>query len=291
MAASTARTFINALGAAALLAAVTIGATPRPAGAQEISSNRANTVVNEQGCSAHYLIAVPGGANTVEGLPTAIPHGGNVFSTGLIVEAQTHGAVEALWVSYRSLPFAVDTYPAAFDDGYRETRNAVTTLAQRCPEARFSFTGYSLGAHITSQMTSDIAHGRGPIGPERVGSVALFSNPHQGGNGAVLSPGTPPDSRGALGSLPEGYGELGPRVLEICHADDVVCSMPPSLRGLVAPAMQVGLASGLAPLAPVAHVLATLGLDVFKLAAGITAHGGYEGPDRREAAGWITAHA
>lgn len=241
----------------------------------------------QQGCSAHYLVAVPGGANTAEGIPDYVPHGGNVFMTGILTKLGTAGEIDPVWVSYRSTPFAATPYKQASATGYNKARATVTRLANACPDARFSFTGYSLGADIAARLTSDIAHGRGPIAPEKVSGVALFANPYQGDNGAVLSHGTSPHARGSLGSLPEGYGELGPRVLEICNAGDLVCNMNEAHRGLVSPAMRTNLAAGQIPFAEFNNLFRSLGLGTFTVFHDIRLHGSYTLGQQREASNWI----
>ena len=241
----------------------------------------------QQSCAAHYLIAVPGGANTAEGIPDYVPHGGNVFMTGMLTRLGTGGEIHPVWVSYVSTPFATAEYAKSKAGGLKRARTTVKKLADACPNAKFSFTGYSLGADIAATITSDIAAGRGPIEPERVSGVALFANPHQGGNGAVLSAGTSPHSRGSLGSLPEGYGVLGPRVLEICRGDDLVCSMRESHRGLVAPAMRTNLAAGRIPLAEFNVLFRALGLKSLGIFFDIGSHGGYTLAQQQEASNWI----
>jgi len=241
----------------------------------------------QQSCAAHYLVAVPGGANTAEGIPDYVPHGGNVFMTGMLTRLGTGGEIHPLWVSYPSTPFATTEYEKSKAGGLKRARATVRKLANACPDAKFSFTGYSLGADIAATITSDIANGRGPITPERVSGVALFANPHQGGNGAVLSAGTSPHSRGSLGSLPDGYGVLGPRVLEICRIDDLVCSMQESHRGLVAPAMRTNLAAGRVPLAEFNVLFRAMGLKSLGIFSDIGSHGGYTLAQQREASNWI----
>ncbi|QPK83337.1 cutinase family protein [Corynebacterium qintianiae] len=275
---------------AGIATALALWAAPA-AHAQVVDSDHAHSLVRAQNCKPHYFIAVPGGANTVAGIPTSLPHGGNVFTTGLLVQADTAGEVQPLWVSYDAAAFTASHYPGASAGGYQETWETVTTLAGNCPEAHFSFTGYSLGADIVARMTSDIAHGRGPITADRVNAVALFANPHQGGNGGVPGSITDPGSRGSLGSLPDGYGNLGPRVLELCYADDIVCSMPERYRGIVDPAMATNLLGGQFPAADFNAVVSRLGPDALGIVAGINAHARYDFANRREAADWIVSHA
>lgn len=283
---------------AAAVAAALIALAPTAAAADEQAvpapiqpSDNAGQLVEQQGCTDQYLIAIPGGANTTPGIPNAVPHGGNVFLTGIFTQLGTGGSVQPLWVSYSATPFAANNYYASSADGYNETVRTVKRLSASCPGATFSFTGYSLGADIASRLLRDIAHGNGPITPDRVDSAALFANPYQGGNGAVLSRITAPESRGALGELKGGYGELGERVLEICNPRDIVCSTDAQYRPLVEPALATDLRAGKLPLKKFNVLLSNLGIGALGVFTGMGAHGQYTLADQQEASNWIISHA
>lgn len=283
---------------AVAVAAALIALAPTSAAADEQAvpapiqpSDNAGQLVEQQGCTDQYLIAIPGGANTAPGIPNAVPHGGNVFLTGIFTQLGTGGTVQPLWVSYSATPFAANNYYASSADGYNETVRTVKRLSASCPGATFSFTGYSLGADIASRLMRDIAHGNGPITPDRVDSAALFANPYQGGNGAVLSRITAPESRGALGELKGGYGELGERVLEICNPRDIVCSTDAQYRPLVEPALATDLRAGKLPLKKFNVLLSNLGIGALGVFTGMGAHGQYTLADQQEASNWIISHA
>ncbi|MCP1388141.1 cutinase family protein [Corynebacterium sp. TA-R-1] len=288
-----ARAAAKAAAVAAATAALVAPALAAPAQAQLpgpiTSSDNTVTMLNQQGCKPHFLVAVPGGANTIGGVPTFLPHGGQVFSTGLISQAASAGQIQPLWVSYNSAAFLTRRYPNASAEAYGKTWDTVAKLAQHCPNASFSLTGYSLGADVAARLTRDIAYGRGPIAAEKVDAVALIANPYQGGNGAALAPGTSPDSRGALGPLEGGYGQLAGKVLEICRPDDIVCSTDERFRPLVAPAMQTNASRGQVP-AELGQRLAQLGPGAIDLAAAVGAHGDYGQAAPRMAADWIVSH-
>ena len=80
---------------------------------------------------------------------------------------------------------------------------------------------------------------------------------------------------------------LGPRVLEICRGDDLVCSMQESHRGLVAPAMRTNLAAGRIPLAEFNVLFRALGLKSLGIFFDIGSHGGYTLAQQQEASNWI----
>lgn len=282
---------LSRLAAAVAAALITLSSATAATAAPIQPSENTEQLVDQEGCTNKYLIAVPGGANTAPGIPNAMPHGGNVFLTGILTQLGTSGEVQPLWVSYHATPFAANNYYASSADGYKETVRTVRRLSNACPGATFSFTGYSLGADIAARLLRDIAHGHGPIAPERVDSAALFANPYQGGNGAVLSRITSPASRGALGELKGGYGELGPRVLEICNGSDIVCSTRESYRPLVAPALKTNLRSGQLPAQQFNELFRSLGIGSLGVFRGMGAHGHYTLWDQREASDWIISHA
>lgn len=274
----------------AAMALVAPVASAQGVGGQMMSSDNTMGMLEQQGCKPHYLIAVPGGANTVAGVPTFVPHGGHVFSTGLLTQMRTNGAIEPLWISYNSGAFAQRPYYAASKAAYDTTYGTVAKLANACPDATFSFTGFSLGADVTARLTRDIANGHGPIAQERVDAVAVIANPYQGPNGATLSPGTSPDSVGALGTLEGGYGVLAGRVLEICRPDDIVCSMREEHRALVAPAMRTHMSAGRVPWNEYQAILQKLGPSAGAVVAGMAAHGGYATFGPQQASDWIVQH-
>lgn len=282
--------------AAAACAASAVALAAPAASAQALpapitSSEHTGPLLQQQGCKSRYLIAVPGGANTVAGVPTFLPHGGQVFTTGLRVQGATAGQTQPLWVSYNSLAFANRPYYAASAEAYGKARGTVAKLASSCPNATFSLTGYSLGADVAARLTRDIAYGNGPVTADRIDAVALIANPYQGHNGATLAPGTSPDSVGALGELEGGYGELAGRVLEICRPDDLVCSMKESHRPLVAPAMRTHISAGNIPVAEFQSILLSLGTDSAGVLTGMGAHGNYGTFAPQLAADWIVAHS
>ena len=285
----------SVLVAAATAALVAVGAAA-PASAQQLQlpapiapSFRLPSLLKSQGCKSEYLIAVPGGVNTMPGLPRNLPHGGNVWLTGVLTQLYTGGQIQPLWIAYDAAPFATTQYQTASNRGYAETKKAVAGIANACPNARFSFTGYSLGADIVSRMLNNIAHDRGPIAKERVASAALFSSPYQGGNGAVMSAGTSPHVRGSLGELEGGYGDLGERVLEICNTGDIVCSPSEDQREIVDPAMDVNLSSGEMPRWVIDIARANDG-RTSSIIHSIGAHGSYTLAQQHEAANWIANH-
>lgn len=287
----------KAAAAAAAALALTLGVGAAPVAQAQVglpapvtSSDNTSGLLRQQGCKPRYLIAVPGGANTIAGVPTFLPHGGNVFSVGLMAQAATAGEMQPLWVSYNSAAFANRPYYSASADAYGLTRSTVAKLANACPSATFSFTGYSLGADVAARLTRDIAYGNGPIGPERVDGVALIANPYQGGNGAALAPGTSPESRGALGELEGGYGQLAGRVLEICRPDDIVCSTDERHRPLVEPALRTHISAGHVPVGEFQAIFRGLGADSRSVFRGMDAHGQYTSWAPRAAADWIVSH-
>ena len=97
----------------------------------------------QQSCAAHYLVAVPGGGNTAEGIPDYVPHGGNVFMTGMLTRLGTGGEIQPVWVSYTSTPFATSDYAKSKAGGLKRARATVRKLANACPNACLLYTSPS----------------------------------------------------------------------------------------------------------------------------------------------------
>ncbi|GAB3075920.1 cutinase family protein [Corynebacterium aquatimens] len=237
------------------------------------------------GCASEYLIAIPGGGNTLPGLPSEAPVGDKVYHVSTGVRARSGGTIKTVRIAYAAVPFAVLSYTDSERSGYDETNRTISRLAHQCPEANFSITGFSEGAGIGAKIINDIAYGRGPIPAQRFSSAALISNPRLGDNGGAFGGGAYEVHKGALEALPGGYGKVGSRVLDICRVDDPICALPEELRSGVDPMLRVAVFRGQLP---VMEILAATGVPVIlTFLFGFGNHGKY-GPDSyNQASQWI----
>lgn len=164
------------------------------------------------------VVAIPGGANSLAAIPDAMPHGG--YTKPIVRNLHARG-IQATTASYDAVPFAVLPYNIATARGKSLVSHKIARIAAQHPHATISLVGYSEGADIASDLTEDIAHGHGPIPENRLGKVALLSNPHNGPASAHHS-GTQTHGRGVLGPA-HSYGVATDRVLNVCNRGDLVC--------------------------------------------------------------------
>lgn len=123
--------------------------------------------------------------------------------------------------TYNAVPFAINSYDRATNEGQQEAEKTIAQVAKKNPGKKIALVGYSEGADIASKITAKIGHGQGPISNDRLGNVALISNPHKSPD-AGMKAGTDRDGQGVLGATPS-YGEASSKVLDICNKGDIVC--------------------------------------------------------------------
>lgn len=170
-------------------------------------------------CEANIVVIVPGGANSVQGLPENLPLGG--YTADLGANLDQLGRSTTRTVSYNAGAFVARDYRDAIEDATVSTRELVGRAAADCPGAMISLYGYSLGADAAAQVAMDIGQGRGPIAPERFGAGVFQANPYRGQ--AVAQGGTAAPGAGILGDRSTSYGEVSDRVMDVCDAGDYIC--------------------------------------------------------------------
>lgn len=256
-----------------------------PAEAQDLRSLIESPNVTK--CAEEFLIDIPGGGNTVSFLPEKAPVGGKETEISKGVFHASRGRIQPVWIAYNSTPFALLSYNDSARDGYRAASDTMRRLANMCPNATFSITGYSEGADIGAQLVNNIAHGRGPIPAKRVNSAVFVSNPHLADNGGSFSGGATRTDQGALERLEGGYGELGPRVLDICRADDPICAFPKEWRVHVEPFLRVAMFRGQFPVTEFLAIIAKRSPTTLPLIFSMANHVQYGGPNLAPGPQWI----
>ncbi len=274
--------------AATVAAAVGLAAAgAAPVEAQDLRSLIESPNVNK--CADEFLITVPGGGNTVSFLPEKFPVGPKVTEVATGVFKATRGTVQPVWIAYNATPFTLLSYNDSSNRGYWEASGTMRRLARMCPKATFSITGYSEGADIGSKLLNNIGHGRGPVSANRVNSALLISNPHLGDNGGAFTAGATRMNRGALEHLEGGYGELGPRVLDMCRLDDPICALPPEWHNHVDPFLRMATLRGQVPVTEFAAIVARRSPTTLPLVLSVYNHGQYGGPMIAEGIQWIVS--
>ncbi|HIW90555.1 MAG TPA: cutinase family protein [Candidatus Corynebacterium avicola] len=205
------------------LATATLGlaaAVGAPAASALGSSNGTVATPNIPRCESDIVVLVPGGGNTVPGLPDNFPVGAYVSDLGAMVEKLGYSTSRT--VSYNAAPFVETAYTESRADGVAKTRQLVAQTAAQCPSSTISLAGYSLGADVASRVVADIANGSGPIDSDKFGSAALISNPNR--SPETVPGGSARGNEGVFGALDGGYGELTDRVMDVCNSADYICN-------------------------------------------------------------------
>lgn len=274
------------------IAAVAVALGFVAGGVAQASAQDMSSVIespNVTTCSREFLITIPGGANTASFLPEKAPVGPKVTPVAQRVHQRTGGTTQPVWITYPAVPFTLMTYTDSARAGYNDASATMRRLSRMCPDATFSITGFSEGAGIGAQLINDIAHDRGPIQKEKFRSAALISNPHLADNGGHFRAGATAADKGALETLEGGYGELGPRVLDICRPDDPICSLPDEWRRHVDPMLRVATLRGQMPITELAAIVAMRSPTTLPLLLSVYNHGQYGEVSYGEAVNWITA--
>ncbi|MCX6479125.1 MAG: cutinase family protein, partial [Mycobacterium sp.] len=129
-------------------------------------------------------------------------------------------------------------------EGTRAAVRAMTDMNNRCPLTSYVLVGFSQGAVIAGDLTSDIGNGRGPVDEDLVLGAALIADGRrQPGIGQDV--GLNPPGQGAeitlrevptlstlgltmTGARPGGFGTLNNRTFQICAPGDLICAAPQS---------------------------------------------------------------
>ncbi|MGW0252505.1 cutinase family protein [Nocardia goodfellowii] len=246
-----------------------------------------------QGCPALWVLGVQG---TSESFPGASPTADTGMLGALLgpVVAAVPSLVQRSYIAYpASFGGALGTgggtepYVHSAGAGLAALTATAAQIAADCPSTALALVGYSQGAQVISSFAEEVGAGRGPVAPDRVAGVALFSDPARAPGSPVIPgrPGqlTPDPAPGTNGAAVSGvaitsasasgggiattsgvdYGALTGRVADICAEGDLSCAAPDRaalLRLAAQIAAQADLRDPIAALASIQALLsATLG--------------------------------
>ena len=218
--------FARACATLALAVTAVAGGTAAASAQTLGSSNVGLPDLSSRQCAANMVISVPGGANSSARVPDNVPHGLYTTDVGPQLRNTTGGRVVDHYASFDSLPGGFRNYETVRNGAFKSARNLIARDAAKCPDAKFSIYGYSLGADVASLLVRDIGHGRGPIPVDRLSSAVFMASPNRGVPGVEQLGGAPGHTEGAFGALPGGYGEATDRAVDICRRGDIVCDTP-----------------------------------------------------------------
>ncbi|WP_327096111.1 cutinase family protein [Nocardia vinacea] len=207
------------------------------------------------GCPALYLLGVQG---TGQSSPEADP----LADTGMLgallgpVVAAVPDLVQRSYIAYPAgFGGAVgtgggsDAYADSVREGLAALGAAADQISAACPDTALAGVGYSQGAQVVSEFARAVGAGEGPVGPEKIAGIALYSDPDRAPGSPVIPgrPGqlTPDPAPGTAGAAVSGvaittapasgsgiaadgvsYGALTGRVAEICVEGDLSCAAP-----------------------------------------------------------------
>ena len=205
-------------------------------------------------CPDVEMIAVPG---TWESSPTDDPH-----NPGFLPNALLRTITDPLSRQYPderlevfTVPYVAQfrnpqqpnqvTYDQSRAEGTERARAELAATHEHCPLTSFVLLGFSQGAVIAGDLTSEIGNGNGPVPADRMlGSVLIADGRRLPGQGQSpgLSPGNGQGMEIALqpatgltqliagatmtGPRPGGFGELDDRTAQICDSRDLICNAP-----------------------------------------------------------------
>lgn len=145
---------------------------------------------------------------------------------------------------------STDSYTASVGEGLAALAATADRIAADCPGTALAVVGYSQGAQVVSEFARAVGAGEGPVAPERVAGIALYSDPDRAPGSPVIPgrPGqlTPDPAPGTTGAAVSGvaittapasgggiatgegvdYGALTGRVADICVEGDLSCAAP-----------------------------------------------------------------
>lgn len=205
-------------------------------------------------CPDVQMIAVPG---TWESSPTDDPYAPTFLPNALLrsvtdplSEQYPDDRLEVFTVPYVAQfrnpqrPGEI-TYDQSRAEGTERARTELATVHARCPFTSYVLLGFSQGAVIAGDLTSEIGTGNGPVPAELVrGSVLIADGRRVPGEGQSpgLSPGTGQGMEISLqpvtgftqliagatmtGPRPGGFGALADRTAQICDSRDLICNAP-----------------------------------------------------------------
>ncbi len=203
-------------------------------------------------CPDVMMVVIPG---TWESSPTDDPLNPTQFPLSLLGNVSRpisadYGTdrVQVYTVPYTAQfhnPFSADkqmSYNDSRAEGSRAAVKAITDMNNNCPLTSYVLLGFSQGAIIAGDITSDVGNGRGPVDQDLLlGTTLIADGRRQTGVGVDVGPNPP--GQGAeitlheiptlstlgltmTGPRPGGFGVLNDRTNEICGTGDLICASP-----------------------------------------------------------------
>ena len=179
------------------------------------------------GCTDVLAVITPGTWETTSDADPSVPVG-MLAPVGNSLKAKYGDTVELFYTPYAASVFDQGkTYGDSKTTAINAINDKVSTVAAKCPQTAFIFSGYSQGADATGDIASGIGNGKGPISADKVLAVGLLADPGRGTDGeSVVGPSA--TGTGIADPRPLGMGTLTGRVATICDPKDLYCSIDKS---------------------------------------------------------------
>lgn len=230
-------------------------------------------------CPALYILGIQGtGQSSDSADPTT--DSGAVGALLAPVVAAVPNLVQRSYIAYPAAFGGVvpgvgfEPYVISVAEARHRLDAAASEIVSVCPHTALAVAGYSQGAQAVAEFARAVGAGAGPVTPDHIAGIALYSNPTRGtqdpvfpGRPGQLVPDPAPGTDGAAVSavevstgsvagagLDEGhqpYGALTGRVADICVEGDLACAAPADaavLRAGAAVAAQADLHDPIAAL-------------------------------------------
>ncbi|WP_040786038.1 cutinase family protein [Nocardia pneumoniae] len=274
-------TGIRILTAAVLAACTSALCTPSPGSAQPPAAGPS--------CPVLWVLGVQGTGESSPGASETADTGMLGFLLGPVVAA-VPDLVQRSYIAYQAgfggavgTGGGTDSYAVSVGEGLAALTATAERIAADCPGTALAVVGYSQGAQVVSEFARAVGAGEGPVPPERVAGIALYSDPDRApgspvipGRPGQLTPDPAPGTSGAavsgvaITTAPAsgggiatgegvGYGALTGRVADVCVEGDLSCGAPERaalLRIAAQLAAQADLRDPLAALGSIQALLA-----------------------------------
>lgn len=259
--------------AGSLCAPGTVAAQPSPAGPS---------------CPALWVLGVQGTSESSPGASETADTGmlghllGPVAADAPNLVARTYIQYPASFGGAPGTGAGTDPYTVSANTGLNTLLAASEDIAATCPATSQAVVGYSQGAQVASGFAQIVGAGEGPVTPERVAAVALYSDPDRAPGSPVIAgrPGqlTPDPAPGTAGAAVSqislstavasgggiattsgvDFGSLTGRVADICVEGDLSCAAPDRAALLRVAAQLAAQADLRDPIAAISSVQALL---------------------------------
>ena len=175
-------------------------------------------------CAAVLAVMTPGTWETTSDADPRVPVG-MLAAVGNSLKSKYGDKVDLFYTPYAASAFDQGkTHGDSKSTAIDAINDKVSTVAAKCPQTTFIFSGYSQGADATGDIASAIGNGKGPISADKVLAVGLLADPGRGTVGeSVVGPSAA--GTGIADPRPQGMGTLRGRVATICDPKDLYCSI------------------------------------------------------------------